>query len=42
MADIFNAKTGHTIITLPAFMALAVCKVLDVVRGGLHDFDRRT
>jgi hypothetical protein len=42
MAEIFDAKTGKTLIVLPAFMAYAACVVLDKVRGGIHDYERRT
>ncbi len=41
MAEIFDAKTGKTLIVLPAFMALAACVFLDKVRGGFHDYERR-
>ena len=39
MVDVFNAKTGNTIVTVPAFMALAICKILDDLKGGFHDYE---
>ena len=39
MAEIFNAKTGRTVAIVPAFMALAACMFLDMVRGGFHDYE---
>lgn len=41
MAEIFDARTGRTLLVLPAFMALAACVLLDKVRGGCHDYERR-
>lgn len=41
MSDIFNAKSGRTLLIVPNFMALTVCKVLDALFGGLHDYEPR-
>jgi hypothetical protein len=40
MAEIFDARTGRTLIILPYCLALAACVVLDKVRGGCHDYER--